>query len=160
MTQVVNPRLTPEETQKVYEHHARIFNQRHPVGSPVWYRPFYTNTLVYEATVSEPAFLSLSGEVVVGLAEVPGCVPLRLVKPVLEDRRNEVNPVPLGDQPTVMVAQCDRLICKASDAIKSWKNLLFPGFGDLEHLERAATYLREAADCAEAAFQELARGDS
>lgn len=160
MTQNVNPRLTPELEAELYRHHVEVFNQKFPVGTPVWHYSTIPMGPVYETSIRQPAQVpdSLSpnpGQPVVWLEGISGYVLMTHVMAIVESERNRLNPVQVNAPAVVQVVQAKRMSHRAMDAIKEWEQPCIPGFGDREFLARAAELFRDAADSAEQAYREL-----
>ena len=85
----------------------------------------------------------------------PGEIPLHQIKRVIEEKRNELNPVPPDCPYAPLASECEGQILRAMSAIKAWRSPLFLGFGDREHLRMAAVHLRHAADAVQAAYEQL-----
>ncbi len=61
---------------------ANAFNEKHPIGTPVVYRPVFGQHSVAEAETRSLAWVLPSGVAVVQITGKAGCVSLQHVKPV------------------------------------------------------------------------------
>lgn len=144
----------PDEQREIWQHHVKVFNEKHPVGSTVWYWQSKNFGPVYETTVRQAAEFREAGPVV-WLDGFDSPIDMELVRKVREGDRNEVNPIPPGSHGAAeRMAECEKQISRAHAAIKAWQNFFEPGYGDHDHLRVAAECLRFAADEAEKAYQE------
>lgn len=155
--QPVNPGMTKAISLELAEHHARQFNEKHPVGSTVWYRMFGTFGPVNELkTVSQAVPVEHAEHWAVEVElEAVGRVLLFRVLEVDETKRCELNFVPPNYKPAHIVTHADRDIRRALDELFMWWRVCLPGHGLREHLRAAQGYLREAILKLEEAYQEL-----
>jgi hypothetical protein len=163
MTQTVNPRMTPEVEASFVQHQVDEFNRLHPPGSTVWWWCTSPHGPVYQTEVESAAYIvppgqSNQGMPVVHLVNVTGYVSMHRVHAVQEDRRNATNPIALDYKPPVMVAQAQTLGRRGFDSITRWQNFALPGYGERDHLARAAEFFRQAAESLEQAHRELGEG--